>query len=244
MKTPTRSLGLTLVATSAVAALCAMAMAQATGTQPKDKPSTTTPATTAPTGTAPDKGKPAGQDTKTTKPAAPKAPPKVGDVAPDFALNDMEGKPLALKDLRGKVVLLDFWATWCPPCRAVMPELQKMHEELGDRGLVVLGMNSWEGRGKLAPADADAQAIKFKHDNKYTYQGTLRADDTAKVYGVTGIPAMFAIGPDGKLIGHWVGSGAADVAAMKTTVKKAVDDLPKAKPSEGSAPAGDKKGGG
>jgi len=69
---------------------------------------------------------------------------RVGATAPDFALQGLDGKPVALKDLRGKVVVLNFWATWCPPCRAEMAALNQMQQDLADRGLVVLGVNQME----------------------------------------------------------------------------------------------------
>lgn len=226
--------------TSATALLAVASIAlgqQGTGTSaPKDKPASPSNAQPA----TPEKAKPT-PDAK-AKPAAKAGALKVGEAAPEWALKDGDGKTVELKDLRGKVVLLDFWATWCPPCRAIMPEVQKLHEQYGDKGLVVLGMNSWEGRGKLTPEAADEQAIKFKHDNKYTYRGLLRADDTAKAYGVSGIPAMFLIGPDGKLIGQWVGADPSSVAGMKSGVKTAIEDLAKGKGSTEAAKPGDATG--
>jgi len=191
----------------------------------KDKPTapSTSPANTPPAPTT-DKAKPAAPDTKAT-PVAKAGGPKVGEPVPEWSFKDSEGNTLALKDLRGKVVLMDFWATWCGPCKKIMPDLQKLHEEFGDKGLVVLGMNVWESQGKLSDEAADSRAIQFKKDKKYTYRGTLRADDAGRSYGVKGIPALFLVGPDGKLLAQWRGVDQNTAPAMRTAVKAAIDNL-------------------
>lgn len=64
-----------------------------------------------------------------------------GPAAPDFSLPDLSGKMVTLKQYRGKIIILDFWATWCPPCRAAIPELVKLQKKYRDRGLIVLGIS-------------------------------------------------------------------------------------------------------
>jgi len=82
---------------------------------------------------------------RVTKPAAvPQAlspAPQVGHPAPDFTLPILEGLPMRLSDLRGHPVIINFWATWCPPCRAELAEIQAVHEQYADQGLVVLGVD-------------------------------------------------------------------------------------------------------
>ena len=67
--------------------------------------------------------------------------PKVGRLAPDFTLTDLEGNSVTLSDFRGKVVFINFFATWCPPCRAEMPEIESLHQDYKDKGVVVIGVD-------------------------------------------------------------------------------------------------------
>ena len=74
---------------------------------------------------------------------------QVGNLAPDFQLDNLDGKPVALSDLKGKPVLLNFWATWCPPCRDEMPYIQEIYDEWSDEGLVVLAINYGESASRV-----------------------------------------------------------------------------------------------
>ena len=107
----------------------------------------------------------------------------------DFTLMDVHGKAWTLKSLRGKVVLVNFWATWCPPCRKEMPDLQALHERFGDR-LVI-----------LAISDEDAAKVRpFVAARNVTY--TILLDPGRKVnelFHVEGIPKSFVYNRDGKL---------------------------------------------
>lgn len=139
------------------------------------------------------------------------AGPQSGGPAPDWTLKDAEGKDVTLSDLRGKVVVMDFWATWCPPCRAVMPSLQKLHEKYKDQGVLVLGMNCWES--------GDAKA--HMKENGFTYGLMLNADEVAKAYGVNAIPTLVVVGPDGKVAHRSVGAGGEEAIenAIKNSIK-------------------------
>ena len=123
------------------------------------------------------------------------AGPQVGALAPDWTLKDPQGKEHKLSDYRGKVVVLDFWATWCAPCRAAMPGIQASHEKYGPKGTHVFGLNCWES----------GDAPGYMKEQKFTYGLLLQADEVASTYGVSGIPAIFVIGPDGKIIYRSVG---------------------------------------
>lgn len=121
----------------------------------------------------------------------------VGTEAPGWTLKDADGKDISLKDLRGNVVLLDFWATWCGPCKRAMPAVQKLHELFKDKPVKIYGVNTWEGE--------DADPAQFMKDNKYTYGLLLKGDDVAKEYKVPGIPTFYLIGIDGKILYNAVG---------------------------------------
>jgi len=114
----------------------------------------------------------------------------VGDEAPAFSLATPEGEKISLASLKGQVVVLDFWATWCPPCVRAMPDIQKIHEAYAGKGVRVIGVNCWE----------NGDAVKFKKDKGYTYGLLLKGDDVATGYGVQGIPAFFVIGKTGRIV--------------------------------------------
>lgn len=146
------------------------------------------------------KGKTKKEDTQAEKPAeqAASKSPKVGDVAPDWTAKDAEGKEHKLSEYKGKIVVMDFWATWCHWCIKGMPAVQKIHEKYADKGVVVLGMDCKESGAKADP-------VAFMKDKKYTYPIMVRADAAANTYGVGGIPDMYVIGPDGKVLMHEIG---------------------------------------
>src|SRR5574337_170942 len=81
--------------------------------------------------------------------------------APDFTLQDMVGKSVKLSDYKGKVVLLEFWATWCPPCRASVPGLEKLHEAYKDKGLAVLAVSMDEGGWDVVKTFMTEQGITY-----------------------------------------------------------------------------------
>ncbi|MCY4639653.1 MAG: TlpA disulfide reductase family protein [Chloroflexi bacterium] len=118
--------------------------------------------------------------------------PAEGELAPDFTLTSPEGARVALSDFRGKTVVLNFWATWCPPCRAEMPELQAVWEERGEgRDLVVLAVDVEES--------ADAVA-RFVESLGLTFPVVLDVDGAvADHYGLPGLPSTFFIDADGVL---------------------------------------------
>lgn len=109
----------------------------------------------------------------------------------DFILTDLQGKTWELKNLRGKVVLVNFWATWCPPCRKEMPDLELLQQRFRDQGFVVLAISD-EEQGKVRP---------FITERKITYPVLL--DSGRKVndlFQVEGIPKSFVYDRDGKLV--------------------------------------------
>jgi len=109
----------------------------------------------------------------------------------DFTLTDLDGKPWNLKDLKGKVVLLNFWATWCPPCRKEMPDLEMLYRRFGAQGFIILGID-----------DEEAETVKpFIAQQGITYPVLL--DPGRKVntlFRIEGIPKTFVYDRDGKIV--------------------------------------------
>ena len=109
----------------------------------------------------------------------------------NFTLTDLEGKSWTLKDLKGKVVLLNFWATWCPPCRKEMPDLETLYQRFASQGLVILGVSNEEA-AKIKP---------FIEQQKVTYPVLL--DPGRKVnelFQIEGIPKTFIYDREGKIV--------------------------------------------
>ena len=123
----------------------------------------------------------------------PETGTEVGQAAPDFTLETLDGDPVTLSDLRGYVVLLDFWASWCPPCRMTMPHLEMLRVRFEGEGLVVVALN-------LDPVEADAR--DYIEENGYTGFTVLRgslveAQAVRELYEVEGIPHTFVIDRQG-----------------------------------------------
>lgn len=118
---------------------------------------------------------------------------EIGDMAPDWTLKDADGREHKLSDYRGKLVVLDFWASWCPHCKEAMPAMQKLHERYAARGVAILGVNCRE----KGPIDAGA----FARGKGCTYPELIDPNgETAPKYRVKGIPALFVVGPDGRIL--------------------------------------------
>jgi thiol-disulfide isomerase/thioredoxin len=114
----------------------------------------------------------------------------LGKPLPPFEMTDLKGNRLTNDSLKGKVVLIDFWATWCGPCRKASPVMQALHEKYASRGLVVIGADTSErdvlGRPLLTKELAEA----YSREHGYTYTFTFGNDAFERACGVDGIPAM------------------------------------------------------
>jgi len=133
--------------------------------------------------------------------------------APDFVLPDMDGEQHALQDYRGKVVLLNFWATWCPPCRREMPALERLYQQLGAHGFVVLAVNQWEDP-----------------DHVFAYTGELNVfpsfpilfdpdSSVSERFGVKGLPTSLLLDQDGRVRYRAIGGRAFDHPEVLRTIR-------------------------
>ncbi len=133
--------------------------------------------------------------------------------APDFTLENFDGDKLSLSDFRGKVVMLNFWATWCPPCRREMPSMESIYQDLGKDGFTVLAVNQFEDP-----------------DHVFAYTGQLSVDPTfpvlfdrdstvSQLYGVKGLPTTVLIDKQGKVVYRAVGGRDFDHEEVRDIVR-------------------------
>ncbi|MBW1644841.1 MAG: TlpA family protein disulfide reductase [Deltaproteobacteria bacterium] len=140
---------------------------------------------------------------------------KAGKLAPDFSLVSLDGKQLTRESLQGKVVILDFWATWCPPCRAAVPHLVELDKKYRDQGLVIIGISLDRG-GK-------DEVLKFARENQVSYDLVLGVDnDILKSFSdVTSIPTIILLNQKSEIVFRAVGFN----ADISQTVEKKVKEL-------------------
>jgi peroxiredoxin len=131
-------------------------------------------------------------------------PLTVGSPAPDFELPTLEGGTLRLSSLRGKVVFINFWATWCAPCRDEMPSMERLYGQLGDDGFAMLAVSVDEG--------GEEEVLRFLEDIPHSYpilldatQGRRLSARTGEAYGITGVPETFVIDRRGYIVEKVVG---------------------------------------
>lgn len=136
-----------------------------------------------------------------------------GTIAPAFEAKDGAGTVRTLEDFRGKVVVLDFWATWCLPCKRGMPGMQAMHEKWGDQGLAVIGISCKERGGDPAAYFAD---------QGFTYTCLVQGDDIYRTYRAAALPTVVVIGRDGRIVHVDAGYSAAQEERLKAIVELAL----------------------
>ncbi len=137
-------------------------------------------------------------------------------LAPDFTLEDLAVKPMSLKNLRGKVVFLNFWATWCIPCRQEMPAMEKLHREFKKAGLEVVAVNFRETR---------KEARKFFDELGLTFTGLLdKEGKVSEKYGAWSPPLSYFINRKGEFAGKVIGSREWDSDESRALFKGLLDE--------------------
>jgi peroxiredoxin len=119
-----------------------------------------------------------------------------GSAAPDFALQDLSGKTLRLSSYKQRVILLEFWATWCPPCRDSIPELISLQERYKAQGFTVIAVSVDTG---------DVDLTEFVRSNAITYPVVLGSEEVTRLYDVNSVPVSFLIDKEGRIIHTYMG---------------------------------------
>jgi peroxiredoxin len=131
--------------------------------------------------------------------SGPPPNPKEGFTAPDFTLNLLDGGSVTLSDLRGQPVVVNFWATWCLPCREEMPAIENIYQSYRDLGLTVIGLN-------LTSQDSEKEVAAFVEELNLTFPIALDRDGSVSDrYRLMGLPTTFFINKDGVIVSVVVG---------------------------------------
>ncbi len=138
--------------------------------------------------------------------------PSSGDMAPDFQLKDINGNTMALSAFKGKVVMVEFWATWCPPCKELAPLLTELYNKYKDRGFVMLSIVSSD--------EGETTVKNFINKYKITYPVLLDNSGAARKYNVSGIPVSFIINKDGKIVNKHLGNTSDIIQELTPEIEK------------------------
>jgi cytochrome c biogenesis protein CcmG/thiol:disulfide interchange protein DsbE len=149
-------------------------------------------------------------------------PVEVGSAAPDFAAFELDGTPISLSDVRGDVVLLNIWATWCPPCREEMPSMQRLHERLGPEGLRIIAVSVDAARGQLDPSGHPGGDVEaFARQMSLTFE--IWRDPSGRIqqtYRTTGVPESFVVDRGGRIMKKVIGATEWDSAPNVELVRR------------------------
>jgi peroxiredoxin len=123
----------------------------------------------------------------------------IGQKAPDFTLEDLNGTKTGLKDVTNKVVVLEFWATWCPPCKTSVPELNKLNSTFIDKDFALLAISVDEGR------NVSKTLGEFAEEYGVQYKILISDDLTSKLYGITSIPVIYLLDKQHTIVKKYTG---------------------------------------
>lgn len=138
---------------------------------------------------------------------------EIGKQVPDFKLKDINGRDTAFYSYKGKVILLNFWATWCGPCKAEMPSLNNLYKSLRDKGFVVVGIS----------VDTSEKPVRtFINDNGITFPALMDSDREVSfdLFGVIGLPTSYLIDKNGVVVEKFMGEREWDSPSMKNKIFK------------------------
>lgn len=138
---------------------------------------------------------------------------EIGKQVPDFKLKDINGRDTAFYSYKGKVILLNFWATWCGPCKAEMPSLNNLYKSLKDKGFIVVGVS----------VDTSEKPVRtFINDNGITFPALMDSDREVSfdLFGVIGLPTSYLIDKNGIVVEKFMGEREWDSPSMKNKILK------------------------
>jgi peroxiredoxin len=145
--------------------------------------------------------------------------PREGFLAPDFTLESLTGDQISLSDIRGKAIVLNLWASWCPPCRAEMPALQRVYQENHERGLEVLAVN-------MTAQDTIAALEDFVQEFNLTFPILLdTSGGVGNAYLLRALPTTFFIDREG-VIQHVIVGGPMSEVTLQSTVEQLLEEVP------------------
>ncbi len=145
--------------------------------------------------------------------------PQAGFMAPDFQLQTLDGETIRLSDLRGQAVLINYWASWCPPCKAEMPAMQRIYAQYHDQGFEILAVNA-------ANQDQLIDTQAFVSANQLSFPILLDTDGVVgNLYDIRSLPTSFFVRPDGTIAEVIVGGPMAE-ALLSTRVESLLEAMP------------------
>jgi len=131
----------------------------------------------------------------------------------DFIVQDMDGKNVSLSDFKGKPIVLNFWASWCPPCKAEMPDYEKIYQQYNAKGVVFMMVNMTDGS-----RETTSIAKQFLKDNHYTFTAYFDVKyNASNAYGISSIPESVFIDSDGNIVNSYEGS--INAATMRKNIE-------------------------
>ncbi len=136
--------------------------------------------------------------------------------APEFILPDIQGQAVRLSQLKGKVVMLNIWTTWCPPCRKEMPTMETLHRRLQNSDFVMLAASQ--------DVDGESTVLPYLQEGGFTFPVVLDVNgEVGKKYGVTGYPETFIIDRQGKVVHHHIGYNDWGLPVVESALRRLLD---------------------